>query len=148
MAKSKCLSREIDGQTVTTLPVALDEVLFMAESPDRRPIERAANLVNERLPRELHALAPACRAGNRSRDPLDNSPHFGYNTKNLAHQGRLSRGHFRKTERDAVPARGWMRSAPGRLWGTGRPAKRTGPHGACLTQGTCGERAKHLGAAP
>jgi hypothetical protein len=41
-----------------------------------------------------------------------------------AHQGRLSRGHFRKAERDAVPARGFMRSAPGRPRGTGRPAKR------------------------
>jgi hypothetical protein len=28
-------------------------MMFMAESPDRRLIERGANMVNERLPREL-----------------------------------------------------------------------------------------------
>jgi hypothetical protein len=38
---------------VSMLQVVLCEVLFMAESPDRRLIEPGANIVNERLPGEL-----------------------------------------------------------------------------------------------
>src|SRR5262249_40427374 len=96
---------------------------FMAESPDRRLIERAANLVNERLPRELHALAPACRAGNRSRDPLDNSPHFGYNTKISLTKGAFREGTFGRRSGTRCPRADGMRSDPGRPWRTGRPAK-------------------------
>src|ERR1700728_3008960 len=70
--------------------------------------------------------------GRQYRDGLDGRPQISDIHRISLNEGRLSRGHFRRTGASAVPARGWMRSAPGRLWGTGRPAK--GP--------VCTERAK------
>ena len=46
-----------------------------------------------------------------------------------------------------MPARGARNPAPGRLWGPGRPAKRTGPRGARLTAANGSRRAKHFASA-
>ena len=73
-AKSKYLSREIGGQTVTMLPIVLHEALFMAESPDRRLIEPAANTVNETLLRELFGARWDVEEAGRRHGPRPCAP--------------------------------------------------------------------------
>jgi hypothetical protein len=58
-----------------------------------------------------------------TRHGLDNCHLIGYRIKIPLTKGAFREGTFGRRKRDAVPARGLMRSAPGRLWGTGRPAK-------------------------
>ena len=72
------------------------------------------------LPLDFAALNPGCIL---RRIIIDNGLVFGYKF----HRISLIEGAFREGTFEggasAVPARGMMRSAPGRPWGTGRPAK-------------------------
>ena len=66
-------------------------------------------------------------------------PSFSYKGRISLIEGRLSRGHFRKTEA-GCGARARMNAIRSRAaLGHRSAGKKTGPHGACLTQG-----AKHL----
>ena len=55
---------------------------------------------------------------------LTNVTEYGTDYLSSLIEGRLSRGHFRRTERVRCLRAEDMRSAPGRLWATARPAQR------------------------
>ena len=79
--------------------------------------------------------SPMFRVCHRDNDDLLTFVTKSDKLHHLAHQGRLSRGHFRKTKAgcgarariDAIRSRAAL--------GHRSAGKRTGPHGACLTEG-------------
>jgi hypothetical protein len=92
--------------------------------------------------------SPMFRVCHRDNDDLLTFVTKSDKLHHLAHQGRLSQGHFRKTKAgcgarariDAIRSRAAL--------GHRSAGKKTSSHGACLTQGVCGERAKHLASSP